>query len=355
MAPKPVIVLAGESDFFDVRGTTEAFARLQQIYRLLGAEENVKFVVSPHPHGYFVESREAMYQWFNRATRASDATKEPPLTIETDETLQCTPNGQVAALNSRTVFSFTREKAQTLSSARPRLSGSKLHETLVDKLKLPPWNAVPDFRILRPSPGRRFPRQYATTYAVETEPGIHAVVYRVSERPLSSRPPRSAESAILYVAHHSSDAGLRDEPLLGELLQSEPRSMLYACDVRGIGESRPDTCGVDMFLNPYGSDYFYAIHSIMLDYPYVGQKTFDVLRVLAWLQSFGHPATFAAVLSDSVTQVTLKRPLDSYQSLAESEQYDWPLSVMVPGVLESFDLPECYQSLESKKLRRITI
>lgn len=366
MAPKPVIVLAGESDFFDVRGTEEAFARLQRLYRLLGAEENVKLVVAAHPHGYFLESREAMYQWFNHATRISDATKEPPLVIEKDETLWCTPTGQVAEMSSRTVFSFTHEKAQKLSQGRPSLTGNNLREALTAALKLPQRSGVPDFRILRPSPGRRYPPPYATTYAVETEPRMHAIVYRLSERPHSSRPPRSSGRAILYIAHHSSDAELRDEPLLGELLRNEPRSTLFTCDVRGIGESRPDTCGADMFLSPYGSDYLYAIHSVMLDYPYVGQRTFDVLRVVDWLTSFGHeqvhlvgkgwgaiPATFAAVLSDAVTQVTLKGALDSYQAIAESEQYTWPLSVMLPEVLEKFDLPDCYRALASKNVRRI--
>ena len=104
-----------------------------------------------------------------------------------------------------------------------------------------------------------------------------------------SRPPQDEKPAILYVSHHSADAELRDEPLVAELLKAEPKAAFYACDVRGIGESRPDTCGgSNQFLTPYGSDYFYAIHAIMLDRPYVGQKTFDVLRVLDWLADIGH-------------------------------------------------------------------
>src|SRR5581483_3257656 len=109
-------------------------------------------------------------------------------------------------------------------------------------------------------------------------------------------------------------------------------------------------------------DYFYAIHSIMLDRPYVGQKTHDVLRVLDWLASFGHrkvhlaargwgtlPATFAALLAGPVARVTLKSSLPSYAGLAESEEYDWPLSSFVPGVLARFDLPDCYRELEKTK------
>ena len=39
MAPKPVIILAKERDFFDVRGSLEAFARLKRLYSLLGAAD----------------------------------------------------------------------------------------------------------------------------------------------------------------------------------------------------------------------------------------------------------------------------------------------------------------------------
>jgi pimeloyl-ACP methyl ester carboxylesterase len=167
------------------------------------------------------------------------------------------------------------------------------------------------------------------------------------------------------VAHHSSDAELRDEPLVGELLKGAGVE-LFACDVRGIGESRPGTVGENQFLAPYGSDYFYAIHSLMLDRPYVGQKTYDLLRVLDWLKSLGRtqvhlvargwgtlPGTFAALLSEMVTRVTLKHALTSYRAVAESETYRWPLSSLVPGVLGKFDLPDCYRALKGKGLRQI--
>jgi hypothetical protein len=106
----------------------------------------------------------------------------------------------------------------------------------------------------------------------------------------------------------------------------------------------------------------------MSDYPYVGQKTFDVLRILDWLASFGHteihlaamgwgaiPATFAALLCPQVVQVTLKHALSAYADIAESETYQWPLSTFLPGVLKTFDLPDCYHALVGKKLRHIEL
>jgi cephalosporin-C deacetylase-like acetyl esterase len=375
MAPKPVIILAKEKDYFDVRGAEEAYRRLKRIYGLLGAEENVKLHIGPTGHGYTIENREAMYQWFNKATGISDAKNEPKLTLEKDETLQCTPKGQVAELKSRTVFSFTSDLVQIWEKHREeqKKNGNvkPLRTFVHDMLWLPDGKGVPDFRILRDVGNRKYPKPHATTYAVETEKGIFAVVYRLSDDAHYSRPTKEKEAtpAILYVSHHSADAELRDEPLIAELIKAEPKTAFYAMDVRGVGESRPNTCGgSDQFLTPYGNDYFYAIHGIMLDQPYVGQKTFDVIRVLDWLADAGHkevhlvakgwgtiPATFAAVLSDVVTlaknvaRVTLKNALTSYADIAKSETYSWPLSSFVPRVLELFDMEECYKALEAKK------
>jgi dienelactone hydrolase len=366
LAPKPILILAKEQDFFDVRGSEEAYRRLRKLYTLLGEPDNVGLFVGPTAHGYTRENREAMYRWFNRVTGTSDARTEPDLVIEKDETLRCTPEGQVAGLGSRTVFSFTRERSKGLAAGWARLAGEELKQAVAKALRLPGREGVPDFRILRPFSGRRYPRPHATPYAVETERGVFALVYRLSDKPLESRPPRDGSRALLYVAHHSADAELRDEPLVAELLREEPKATFYTCDMRGIGESRPDTCGQGQFLLPYGSDYFYAIHSVMLDHPYVGQKTFDVLRVLDWLKACGHaavhlagrgwgslPAAFAALFADVVDRVMLKNALTSYRDVAESETYAWPLSAFVPGVLEEFDLPDCYRALEAKHLRQI--
>ena len=104
----------------------------------------------------------------------------------------------------------------------------------------------------------------------------------------------------------------------------------------------------------------------MLDRPYVGQKTLDVLRVLDWLAAHGYtdvhlvatgwgalPGTFAALLSPRVQQVTLKHALTSYADVAEAETYRWPLATLLPNVLAHFDLPDCYAALQSKMLRQV--
>lgn len=372
LAPKPVLILAQEQDFFDVRGSYNAAGRLRHLYQLLGQPEHAALFVGPRPHGYSQENREAMYAWFGKATGAAHGAAEPTLTLEEDQTLWCTPQGQVATLdNTRTVFHFTRDKSQKLTRQRGALQGEPLLQAIRTVLRLPADDAAgaqaaPHYRILRSARAKNYPLPYFCTYAVVTEPGIMALVYWLTQESWDARPARQGERAILYVAHRSSDLELQQEPLIREVLDSSPETPLFTCDVRGIGESMPDTCGSRTFDQPYGCDFFYAIHSLMLDRPYVGQKTLDVLRVLDWLAAHGYtdvhlvatgwgalPGTFAALLSPRVRQVTLKHALTSYADVAEAETYRWPLATLLPNVLAHFDLPDCYAALQSKMLRQV--
>lgn len=367
MAPKPVIILAQEKDFFDTRGSIEAYDRLKQLYILLGKPENIQLHIGPDPHGYSQPNREAMYRFFNKITGVSDAQTEPAITVEKDETLQCAPKGQVAELQSRTLMSFTQEKAQRLAASRKALKGEALQKAVRDVLRLSGLpQSTPDYRILRNLGSRKYPAKTSCTYAVETEPGIQAFVTRLSEEALTSSLPAGNPKAILYIAHHSADAELRDEPLIQELIRASPGSAFYACDVRGIGESRPDTCGPDQFLKPYGSHYFYAAHGLMLNRPLLGQRVLDILGVIQLLRAAGHqeihlagrgwgalPAAFAALLSTDVQQVTLKNTLTSFEALATDASSQWPYAAMPHGVLEHWDLPDCYQALEAKQLRQL--
>ncbi len=361
MAPKPVILLGKEKDFFDVRGTEEVYGRLKRLWKLLGAEDNLGLFIGPTPHGFSQENREAMYGWFNRATGRSDSSTEPALTIEDEKILLCTPKGQVNAEGSKAIFAFTSEKARELASNRPRLSGEELRSAVAKALRLPQRSGAPYARILRDRQPREYPTESATCYAVETEPGIQALVYRLSDERHQSRPSRGRASAVLYLSHHSADQEMREEPLVRELIAQRPEAPFFACDVRGVGESRPDTTRPDSFLTHYGSDYFYAIHSLMLDEPYVGRKTHDALAVIDWLGKYGHseihlaasgwgtlPAMFAALLSPAVESVVLKGSPGSYKTLAEARFYKWPLSSFLPGALEVFDLPDIRRELGAK-------
>lgn len=359
LAPKPIVILAQEKDYFDARGASEAYNRLKRLYTALGQPDNIKLHIGGDYHGYSQENRVAMYRWFNRATGNDPLVDEPQLSLEEDADLQCSRTGQVSSEGSQTVFYFTSRKATALAKRRDRLNADKLADAIRRVLRVRPLaDSPPDYRILRYLNARKYPLPYALAYAVETEPGIQALVYRLSSERWMSRPPKSDRPALLYLSDRSSDAELRGDTFAREQVSHAQTHDIYSCDVRGTGESQPDTCGINSFLSRYGSDYFYAAHSLMLNRPYPGQKTYDVLRVLRWLKSLGHPeirlvsqgrgishTLFAAALDNNVNKVVLRGPVKTYHELATTEDYEVPLSQIVPGVLSRLDLSDCLRIL----------
>jgi len=289
-APKPLIILTQEKDYFDVRGARQAYERLRHVYKLLGAPGNVAFFTGPDHHGYHPPNRRAMYTFFEYACgrpvaagkRSATALcsrglalgsgrhlaleREPKLSIEDEATLYCTESGQVddpAQAGPATCFHFTREKSQALAEKRGEVSGDKLLRCVRRLLQLPKRTGVPDYRILRQVGGRGYPRSHGTHYVIETEPkpGAQAIVIKLEDEARHSRPLPGKGPAVLYLPHMSADEDLREDRLAREL--GRKHEAFFACDYRGIGESRPNSCGVDTFLNPYGSDYFYASYGLM--------------------------------------------------------------------------------------------
>ncbi|MCA9169168.1 MAG: hypothetical protein KDB23_15945, partial [Planctomycetales bacterium] len=360
-APHPLIILAKERDYFDVRGSQRAFQDAQRIYELLDAANKIDLFVGPTTHGYSEENRDAMYRWFDSSTgRTSMPLDEIP--AEADQTLQGSVSGQVTTDGARTVFDFTNELAVELKSRRGDVSGKTLESAIHATLRLQVPAQPPEFRILRPRRSRGYPLPQAATYAVETEPGIMSIVYRLGQESVVSRPPRVGGVATLYLADDSSDAELRTSPAVRALAAERAKTgTFYACDVRGLGESRPDTCDEDSYSDVYGSDYFYAVHGIMLGDPYPGQRARDILRVVHWLEDNGHtevevvasgqttvPALIAALATRRIKVVRALNDPISFQQIAESRQYDLPLSSMIPNVLLHFDVEDLVRELTAQ-------
>lgn len=375
LAPRPLLIVAQEGDYFDVRGTEETFARLSALYRLLGAEQHLQLYVGQRDHGLHQDSREAVYHFFRTHSQANlqtakiaASTPEPALTLEAERTLQVLPRGYTSTLFERSVPKDCRERAQQLRISRPHLPTAEIPAQLRHLLQLSPLPPTPpSAAILRPNGPRGYPLPHATTYLIETEPGIQLPLLRLSDKPRYSRPPQTALPCFLYVAHQSSDLELRQDRFVADQFQAHPQAVWYAVDLRGIGDSRPDTCGPNMANHPYGSDYFYAAQGVMFSRPMPAQRTWDLLRIIDWLIAAGHPhvsiaargqgtipATFAAVLHPHIESIQLMNSLDSYERLLEDRSSDWPLSACVPGFLRTMDLPDCYRYLtEQRHLQRL--
>lgn len=369
-APDALILLTATEDFFDQRGSRESYARLVQVYRLLGAQDKLAYYEGPGGHGYPPAMRDAMAAHFAMASGLPLRATDESFVEEPEEALRCTASGQVAELKPTWAWEFTAQRSRELAAQRGAPDGDELLARVQAVLRLPERQGPPNARVLRLWDQRGYARAWQSHFVLDTDLqfGAQAIVTKLEDQPRHAEPLRAQAagldgSAVLYLPHRSSDAELREDDFVRGL---ESAPAFFACDYRGIGESMPDAVKPDSFDSYYGSDYFYAAHATMFGESYVAWRVYDVLRTLDWMASYGYtdvhlvargygsiPGAFAALLHPSVTRVTLVHAPRSYAEIAEADNTDWPLSALIPNVLLHFDLPDVYRALEARRLELI--
>jgi len=357
--PRPVLLLGQVNDFFDPRGLRETYEELRRLYRIVGASENVQLFIGPRSHGFHPENREAMYRFFARHADRPEAVRPSESKPEEEKDLLAAPGGSVRKAGSRLMPALLKEEGEAVEASRRPLDDDDLKRAITEVLALPKRRGAPHFRNLRPRPSgsKRLPCQ--SLFAVETEPGIQAILHLYAQEVYEHLPKRPR--AAVFVPH----VGTEEDVQKG--LLPKGREVL-AVDVRGMGLSQPRTCGdTKLFPSPYGSDYMYAVHGQMLGEPYMGRRVHDLLRVLDLLAANGCEdvhligrgmgaltATFAGCLHAAARRVTLINAPLSYGEMMKHPVAAWPYSAMAQGLLKHFDLPDCYGLLRrTKKLHMV--
>jgi cephalosporin-C deacetylase-like acetyl esterase len=350
-APKPILLLGQKYDYFDRRGLQWTYGELRRFYRLLGAPAgNAQLFIGPRPHGYYVENQEAMVGFFAQQAGLGKAKRVKQPVARSIEELRATPEADVVKAGSRPSYELTAEEADRLAAARKKPTRSELQAALRRILALPARKAVPHYRFLRPQSVGELP---VARYAVETEPGIVAILKRIMPDPAQQAILEVEQDVAVYVPHVASETELEEEPLAKELAKSPP---LYLIDPRGMGESMPEA--PESFFASYGMDYMLHGHGILFGESYLGRRVHDVLATLDLLTGQGARkvrlygrgqgaviALFAALLHRKVAEVTLRNAPLSYAEWAHSILVQWPVANVPKGVLKHFDLPDCVRAL----------
>src|SRR5262249_10074482 len=122
LAPKPLLVLASDRDFFGsyspnyISSGTEEFGRLKRVYEVLGHGDRLAWFGTPLPHGLAFDMRLQIYNWFGRWLKGESAPiAEEPLTAPERETdLFVSASGSlVQSLHSETPFSLNLKRIVT--------------------------------------------------------------------------------------------------------------------------------------------------------------------------------------------------------------------------------------------------
>ena len=374
--PGSIAILAKRADFFDVRGTREAFGRLAHLTRAAGLPASrAALTVAPGVHGYDPPLRRAMVEAF---CRAAGRPVPPPFEFdspEPPEALFATPAGSVTGAGSVPVGKLLREKLPK-PAARPVTAA-----TVRAALNLEPTPADPPAFDLSPwRSARGLPSSRASRYVIHSEPHITVPVLRLQADRMDGPPPVTDAPALLLIAHRGADAafGPADEgdPRTSQFARSLPGrfpgAVIYGCDVRGTGATEPGTVGPGEASNPYGSNYMYAAYARMWGEPMLAGRTRDALA--AWRFVAAHhtgdihlagdrwgaiPALLAAVLlleeDRPPATLTLTGLPESWRALVEDDRANWPAGLLPHGVLHHFDLPDAVSRVRSALGGAVTI
>jgi len=353
-APRPTVILSQREDYFDERYARQAFEDMRRVHALLASLDSAAYYAGPGTHGFSRANREAMCGFFMKHAGVAGAAREKGVRPVEADRLRALPRRMSFRRDSRRVFEFTAERAGELARTRGKPSAAQVIAAARELLGIPHVQGPPHYRVLCWVPGRwKRPAVWAQ-FAVETEPGIEAIVTTYGRKHGDMHPPQG--KVTLYVGHVSGREDVQRVPQVRALAAG--RRALAVVDPRGIGETAAKTCGTTDFFAPYGNDFMYASTGEMLGESYLGRRVLDVLRTMDFLLDGGAAevrlvgrglgsitAAFAALLHPSEPRVRLIHYLPSYGLIAASPQFTWPLSSILRGCLLHFDLPDVYRVL----------
>ena len=349
-APDPVLLLGQQFCFFDHRGLRDAYDDVRRFYALLGAPtRNSGLFIGPNPHGFSHHNQQAMVEFFSQ-----HAGQRPSKLRQTEELDgaegNVTPRGNTVAAGATPVYELIASRSRDLQASRGRIAGADLTRQVRRLLHLPSRRGTPHYRVLRSTSADGCS---VSRYAIETEGNVRAILRK---RLLDSSRAQTldVESEVhLFLPHVAAEDDLTQDALARSLAR---KGCLYLLDVRGLGESRPDE-GKDFF-QAYGMDYMHHGHGLLLGESYLGRRVHDALATVDLLVAEGAGrvhlygrgqgaviALYAGLLNKDIRTVTLKNAPLSYHAMTQVPLVAWPAANFPRGVLERFDLPDCYRAL----------
>ncbi|MBZ5545937.1 MAG: acetylxylan esterase [Acidobacteriia bacterium] len=365
IAPRPVLIGAATQDFFPIEGTRETYKEVAAFYTRLGIPERVKMVEFDHRHMYSQPLREATTAWFDRWLKGSEGeVHEPAITTEPDRALECTATGQVVtSLGGKRVADFNRAEAERLlaklhGARQNPASRTGLAGKLRKRLALPAAPMEPRARKVGDSAVAGLTIE---KLLLETAPGITVPVRIISPSGQGGKLP-----AVVYLRDRSGDG---DSVALFETLARSGRRVAVA-DVRGFGETMSPRNvreeGVTYFDPRDGMDADFTYASFFLGRPLLGLRVEDALQVVRYLRArpdvdgtrigivgrdwAGTVGLFAASLDSRISWAAVVGIPASYGEIASAELYAQPASLLLPGALRDFDLPDVLGSLAPRPL-----
>jgi dienelactone hydrolase len=359
-APRPTLLTVGTRDFFDIKGSWDTFREIKLIYGRLGFGERVDLFESDEEHGFTQPRRIATARWMRRwLLKQDDAVPEPKFPVATEAELQCTRTGQVQTdFKDLSVFDLNLLKVRELRIWR-ELNASLPAGLFRDELKNRLGLLTCTRKSARPRVAGSVPDDQLSIRKLifDVEPGLALPALELTGRDSSSRGgPISVKFGVDWKAELAAVKQAGSSP--GRIVLVDPR---------GIGETAP--ASRDGRNSPFGRDWKEAFVALSLARPLLGQRVTDILSILDGLEAelgaqehpgfnvvgsglAGPAVLHAAVLDDRgmIKSITIDRSLVSWSNILNLKVSRDQLGNVVPGALETYDLPDLAARLAPRPL-----
>lgn len=354
LAPKPLLLLASDKDFFGtyspnyISSGLEEFGKLRKVYEVLGRPERIGWFGTPLPHGLAYDMRLQIYNWFERWLKGTSAAveDEPPTAPEPEEALFVSAKGNVVmSFQSETPFSINKRRAVVRQPAPlERLLG----------VERPPVS----------------PRAVTLSKASFRGTRIEVLEFPAAPQVWAPawlfHPKKTDPSKPLVILLEPAGRSQWHEGELYDRLAAEG-CVVCAPDLRGIGDLTPEfSRGAARHSRPHNSDEHWAWSALILGRPLAGQRVTDILaiagglrarpdlagrRLLIAARSFlTVPALLAAALEPAIDGLYLAGGLVSFESVVQTENYSHPMGNFIPNLLKHTDLPAIAASLAPRRV-----
>ncbi len=348
--PKPLLINATTDDNLNPpAGVWELSTWLYKAYSAHGEPHKFQTTMVESRHGYNKEQREVAYAWMLQWAEgdASDF-REDDFAIEKEEDTWCTSEGNVyREPDSREPHDIVLDH---LESHRPpqAITRKELKVSIKKVLGLQDstWKLQVDagetHRVAFSPPidnGGASPTLRVTPVTIQPENSIVLPAVMIESMEKNSDGP-----LIIYLNDKGKSELIKEEAVLQQLLKKGAR--IFAVDLRGTGETAP---------SPEGKFW-----DFLAGRPIFGQRVDDIRSVIKYLSSSeadgkdiyvwakGMSAVYAALaatLEDDITGLVLEEPLLTFEQVVMTKAPAYRYEVILPGVLQEFDLPQVYQTL----------
>ncbi|NUO61332.1 MAG: hypothetical protein HOV78_32115, partial [Hamadaea sp.] len=347
MAPRPVLVLAAEYDFFPLEGTLDTVRRAERVYRLLNAADRLELARVPATHQYHPDLAKAATAFFVRELGdGREPDHDDPVLLAGTE-LSCVPPARPHLAQSHDYQTEPTDPAAALEWLRHK---AYAHREPPDEF-FARWLPVPDHPLVRHAFWRTERDLWNAAVVVQPDgvpSGVTLALFPDGTGDLAER-----------------TAWVRARAATGQVV--------VILDVRGTGTLRPRASSAWPDEDGYfGASYRMLTELLWLDDSLAAGRVYDVLRAVEfahadpWLRQWtanlrlyaDGDATFygylAGALDPRLSSVELAEPPFEPRNLLASPYAPGPVPQwrnVLPGLATRFALADLAPCFAGRDLR----